>query len=235
MLQPPNTLKITDFGSAEVFRTVWETEPHKSRRLAGSEPYIAPEEFTEKEFDPVKVDTWACGIIYLTMIYNRIPWRAATSNDANYSFYLKCLRRMAAAAAAQSPTSPAPSLSPSSPTSPGAATPEITTGFPMLDHLPAGPRSLMLKLLDPDPSRRITVVDARKDPWFRSVVKERVARGDQALSKSDVETERGGGAGLGAGLGSKVRSHHGATKPAGMAAVVGAAGGKAGAGGKDGK
>jgi hypothetical protein len=65
MLDGRGSLKITDFGSAEVFRTVWEKEAHKSRRLAGSEPYIAPEEFTEKEFDPRAVDVWACGIMYV--------------------------------------------------------------------------------------------------------------------------------------------------------------------------
>ncbi|KAJ3335907.1 serine/threonine-protein kinase HAL4/sat4 [Gonapodya sp. JEL0774] len=185
MLQPPNVLKITDFGSAEVFRTVWETEPHKSRRLAGSEPYIAPEEFTAKEFDPVKVDAWACGIIYLTMIYNRIPWRAATSSDVNYSFYLKCLRRVSSSA---SPTAVN-----------NTSLPDITTGFPMLDHLPPGPRNLILSLLDPDPARRMNVIEARKQVWFRSVVKDRVERGDEALEKSDGETERIGASGLALG------------------------------------
>lgn len=64
MLDGKGSLKITDFGSAEVFRSVWEKEAHKSHRLAGSEPYIAPEEFTEKEFDPRAVDVWACGIMW---------------------------------------------------------------------------------------------------------------------------------------------------------------------------
>ncbi|KXS16024.1 Pkinase-domain-containing protein [Gonapodya prolifera JEL478] len=207
MLTPPLTLKITDFGSAEVFRTVWEATPHKSTRVAGSEPYIAPEEFTEKSFDPVQVDGWACGVIYLTMIYNRIPWRAATATDPNYKFYLRCRSRAVIAPAAESADTPgagdataaAPSSSPSTATTPGV--PVVTTGFPMLDHLPPAPRWLVYRMLDPDPRTRLTAADARMDGWFREVVTERVRGGDAAVGLSDGETEKGASALSGLGCG----------------------------------
>ncbi|KAI9026190.1 kinase-like domain-containing protein [Hyaloraphidium curvatum] len=161
MLDGKGSLKITDFGSAEVFRSVWEKEAHKSHRLAGSEPYIAPEEFTEKEFDPRAVDVWACGIIYLTMIYNRIPWRSATGADPNYKFYLRCRANSGAAEA---------------------------TAFPMLDHLPSGPRNLVFRMLDPNPDTRIAIEDVRRDAWFRNVVKSHIH--DQWMERSDSETEK---------------------------------------------
>lgn len=64
MLDSHGTLKISDFGEAEVVQSPWESEPHKSRGVCGSGPYIAPEEFTLKEFDARSVDVWSCGIMY---------------------------------------------------------------------------------------------------------------------------------------------------------------------------
>jgi len=83
-------LKITDFGNAECFRMAWETKPHLSRGVCGSEPYIAPEEFKENWFDPRLVDVWACGIIYMSMITGRLFWRIAKEKeDCNFKVYLE--------------------------------------------------------------------------------------------------------------------------------------------------
>ncbi|CAG8785344.1 3587_t:CDS:2, partial [Racocetra fulgida] len=68
LLTSTGCLKITDFGNGECFKMAWETQPHLSRGVCGSEPYIAPETFTSNWFDPRPVDIWACGIIYMGMI-----------------------------------------------------------------------------------------------------------------------------------------------------------------------
>ncbi|KAI8097632.1 kinase-like domain-containing protein [Halteromyces radiatus] len=90
-------LKISDFGSAECFSVVWE-EPdaqgkpilHKSKDLVGSEPYIAPEEFIQDEYDARKVDVWSCGIIYLAMRTGSHLWHIAKQGeDEAYDRYLK--------------------------------------------------------------------------------------------------------------------------------------------------
>jgi protein-serine/threonine kinase len=55
-------IKITDFGVATVFRTQWEKAPHLVHGIAGSAPYIAPEEWKQdQDYLPTKVDIWACG------------------------------------------------------------------------------------------------------------------------------------------------------------------------------
>lgn len=55
-------LKITDFGVSTVFKTVFEKQPHLVHGVCGSGPYIAPEEWKlENEYQPTKVDIWACG------------------------------------------------------------------------------------------------------------------------------------------------------------------------------
>jgi protein-serine/threonine kinase len=90
ILTSDGCLKITDFGSAECFRMAWETQPHPSRGICGSEPYIAPEEFKADSFDPRKVDVWACGIIYMCMITSRLLWRVAKEKeDCNFKVYLE--------------------------------------------------------------------------------------------------------------------------------------------------
>ncbi|CAI2184004.1 2430_t:CDS:2 [Funneliformis geosporum] len=89
LLTSSGCLKITDFGNGECFRMAWETQPHLSRGICGSEPYIAPEEFTEDLFDPRLVDVWACGIIYMSMITSSILWRVAKEKeDCNFKGYL---------------------------------------------------------------------------------------------------------------------------------------------------
>ncbi|KAJ3413253.1 serine/threonine-protein kinase HAL4/sat4 [Chytridiales sp. JEL 0842] len=121
-------LKITDFGVSEVFRTCWEKSSRKLKGVCGSEPYIAPEEWTENaEYDPTKVDVWACGIIYYAMLLNSVPWRAARLKDSHYQEYLSNRR------------------------------PQTSSGYIAFDRLPPGPRGLMYKILEPDAYMRPTV------------------------------------------------------------------------------
>ncbi|PKC11402.1 Pkinase-domain-containing protein [Rhizophagus irregularis] len=87
-------LKITDFGNAECFRMAWETQPHLTRGICGSEPYIAPEEFKDELFDSRSVDIWACGIIYMSMMTSSLLWRVAIEKeDANFKAYLEAKKK----------------------------------------------------------------------------------------------------------------------------------------------
>ncbi|KAG0037247.1 serine/threonine-protein kinase HAL4/sat4 [Podila clonocystis] len=79
-------LKITDFGIANVFKSVGDPNPLPCRGIIGSEPYIAPEEFHQEEYDPRAVDVWACGIIFYVMYYAAMPWaRADRKKDGRYA------------------------------------------------------------------------------------------------------------------------------------------------------
>ncbi|ODV88007.1 hypothetical protein CANARDRAFT_179630, partial [[Candida] arabinofermentans NRRL YB-2248] len=83
------TLKITDFGNAECFKTAWEDEIQLSGGISGSSPYIAPEEYLVKEFDPRPVDIWACGVIYMAMRSGRQLWKLANEEDEFFEVYLQ--------------------------------------------------------------------------------------------------------------------------------------------------
>ncbi|ORY49864.1 Pkinase-domain-containing protein [Rhizoclosmatium globosum] len=80
-------LKITDFGVSEVFRAPFESTSRKAQGMCGSGPYIAPEEFIQKEYDSEAVDVWAVGIIFYVMTYNSIPWKSASPQDSRYKHY----------------------------------------------------------------------------------------------------------------------------------------------------
>ncbi|KAG0307437.1 serine/threonine-protein kinase HAL4/sat4 [Dissophora globulifera] len=82
-------LKITDFGIANVFKSVGDPSPLPCRGIIGSEPYIAPEEFYQEEYDPRAVDVWACGIIFYVMYYAAMPWaRADRKKDARFARFI---------------------------------------------------------------------------------------------------------------------------------------------------
>lgn len=95
-LKPENLLlttrggiKITDFGNGECFRMAWENDAHMVSGLCGSAPYIAPEEYVDREFDARAVDVWACGVIYMAMRTGRHLWRVAKKEDEFYAKYLE--------------------------------------------------------------------------------------------------------------------------------------------------
>ena len=86
-------LKISDFGTSDVFKTAFDKIPHLSRGLCGSEPFIAPEEFNNLEYDAREVDIWASGVIFYCMLYAGTPWKQATQSDMDYNHYLKARRQ----------------------------------------------------------------------------------------------------------------------------------------------
>jgi protein-serine/threonine kinase len=90
LLTTHGALKITDFGNGECFRMAWEKETHMVSGLCGSAPYIAPEEYVDKEFDARAVDVWATGVIYMAMRTGRHLWRVAKKEeDEFYQRYLE--------------------------------------------------------------------------------------------------------------------------------------------------
>lgn len=82
-------IKIIDLGEAKVFHdSLHISTVIPDRGIHGSLPYIAPEEFDDKEYNPEKVDVWACGIILYEIIYHAFPWYRALLVDEKYKKYL---------------------------------------------------------------------------------------------------------------------------------------------------
>lgn len=80
-------LKLIDFGSAVVFRYPFEDTTVKAHGVVGSDPYLAPEVLTLKEYDPQPVDVWSIAIIYCCMTLKRFPWKAPKQSDPSFKLY----------------------------------------------------------------------------------------------------------------------------------------------------
>lgn len=157
LLTTHGALKITDFGNGECFRMAWEKEAHMTAGLCGSAPYIAPEEYTEKEFDPRAVDLWAVGVIYMAMRTGRHLWRVARKDeDEFYQRYLEGRKH-------EDGYAPIETLHRVSMSMTGALSGLST------DILKARCRNVIYSILDPNPSRRINASQVLKSEWVRQI------------------------------------------------------------------
>jgi protein-serine/threonine kinase len=89
------------------------------------------------------VDIWACGIVYYCLHFQELPWRVAQSSDPLYVAYASAC---------------------ASPQADKAACPQ-TIGL----LSPRSCRSLIRKMLEPDPKQRYTIDDVIKHSWLESV------------------------------------------------------------------
>jgi protein-serine/threonine kinase len=136
-------LKIGDYGASTVYRLPWEATIHMSTGLCGSEPYIAPEQFLGKPYDARLVDIWACGIVYYCLHFQELPWRVAQTSDPLYAAYASACASPQAAQSACPPT---------------------------INNLsPRACRSLLRKMLEPDPKARILIQDVVKHGWVEGI------------------------------------------------------------------
>lgn len=139
LLTQQGVLKITDFGNGECFKMAWEKEIQLSEGICGSSPYIAPEEFTQKLFDPRCVDIWACGVIYMAMRTGRQLWKLADQKkDEFFEEYL--LKRK-----------------------------DATGYDPIELLKRARCRNVIYSILDPKPERRITGKQILNSEWGREI------------------------------------------------------------------
>lgn len=156
LLTTHGSLKITDFGNGECFRMAWETEAHMTAGLCGSAPYIAPEEYTEKEFDPRAVDVWATGVIYMAMRTGRHLWRVAKKDeDEFYERYLEGRRD-------EDGYQPIETLH-------RVRDMSLWFSWLSLTDYKARCRNVIYSILDPNPTRRITASQVLKSEWGREI------------------------------------------------------------------
>lgn len=53
----------------------------------GSDPYLAPEVYEERKYDPTAVDIWSLAIIYCCMTLRRFPWKVPRVTDNSYRLF----------------------------------------------------------------------------------------------------------------------------------------------------
>ena len=168
LLTEDGHVKITDFGVSEVF--CGEHPGFRSTGgqcglnmkgckksapgICGSMPYIAPEVLAkEGEYDPRPLDVWSCAILYLTLVHGGSAWQKAHRSDPQYQRFMKGWDEFLA----KFDDSP------------------IDENYfpncgPVIDRLPtASQRRLILKMLHPQPEKRITIREALNDRVIRNI------------------------------------------------------------------
>ncbi|KAJ0132007.1 Uncharacterized protein HZ326_24904 [Fusarium oxysporum f. sp. albedinis] len=139
LLTGDGLLKVSGFGRSECVCLAWEKDVHMVSGIRGSGPYIAPEEYTDEEFDVYAADIWAYGVIYMALITGCPLWRTAKkSEDASYARYLKEHRQKEGFGPIES--------------------------LPRLRS-----RNTIYCLLDPNPSSRLTASYVLRSEWGREV------------------------------------------------------------------
>jgi protein-serine/threonine kinase len=168
LLNDQGHVKITDFGVSEVFcgehpglrSSAGECgknmkECRKSAPgICGSMPYIAPEVLAKKgEYDPRPLDIWSCAILYIALVHGGNVWQQADKSDAQY-------RPLAEGWEEFLKQDPDRAIDESNMPDCGR----------VIDLLPtSGQRRLILRMLHPDPEKRITIREVLKNPWVKRI------------------------------------------------------------------
>jgi serine/threonine protein kinase len=81
VLTKGGTLKIADFGVADVVQTCFEKESHVCHKWCGSEPFWSPELWTLKDKDEgyngQALDIWSAAVTYFCIRFQQLPFAAA--------------------------------------------------------------------------------------------------------------------------------------------------------------
>ncbi|KAK7207307.1 kinase-like domain-containing protein [Myxozyma melibiosi] len=160
LLTPDGTLKISDFGVSHV---VQEHPPDSEVKLCtavcGSEPYISPEVFPSDDdgtvlYDARTLDVWSCAITFFCITFGGHPFGKADMTDSRYREYVDKLHKFYLKY---------PDADFSIPDW------EIFPPLRMLTPFSNGCRKLILRMLEPDPKKRITAQQALNDPFVNRI------------------------------------------------------------------
>ncbi|KAI0838050.1 kinase-like protein [Hypoxylon sp. FL0890] len=174
LITKDSKLKITDFGVSEVFSGI-----HPGLREAGGQcgigmgeirlckpgicgslPYIAPEVLSKKvDYDPRALDVWSSAIVMLYLIFNANLWEKAQANlPGQRKTYLELVTgwEKINAKRASNPDDVAKDVYPR------------VEAFEFYVR-PVPLRRLLLNMLNPDPTKRITMNEVITNRWMKNV------------------------------------------------------------------
>lgn len=169
VMADPNCLKICDFGDAIVFRDPNASTPSSGNgaeqvdlcycRNIGTKGYHPPELARPEPYDPRPFDVWCAGLTCLFMFVERYSWDVADpEEDIYYALFDVGWRAFRLRQQDRIPTD--------------TSYPGCSGCFRILDQtneIHAGFRTLIFRMLDPDPAKRITIDEALNLPWVQAI------------------------------------------------------------------
>ncbi|KAL4895472.1 kinase-like domain-containing protein [Aspergillus ambiguus] len=171
-IKPENTLlasqqclKLCDFGTAIAFREKITAVTSnagsgniydKASAGVGTKEYQPPEVAAKDNrcYDPIKWDVWSLGLTFFNAVTASHPWERANAGDQRYVLYLQAWDTFLSDNKDRSVTETEYPYC-------------VVEGFLRLED--SALRTLILRMLHPDPAKRITVNDALNDPWFQDI------------------------------------------------------------------
>ncbi|KAL1418707.1 hypothetical protein MTO96_025739 [Rhipicephalus appendiculatus] len=87
LLDANDTIKISDFGMATVFR--FRGEERLLVKRCGTMPYIAPEVLV-KQYRAEPADIWSCGVILVALLGGELPWDKPSACCQEYKDWKEC-------------------------------------------------------------------------------------------------------------------------------------------------
>jgi serine/threonine protein kinase len=162
-----------------------------SSGIVGSDPYLAPEVYDEKKYDPQPADIWSLAIIFCCMSLRRFPWKMPRMTDNSYklfvsaptpgtegrpsfeSTYNRTSKSGGVVPKAADATEPQKKLEKprntalQGPASLDERKPEVIKGpWRLLRLLPRESRHIIGRMLEIDPRKRATMAEVLEDPWI---------------------------------------------------------------------
>lgn len=94
-------------------------------------------------YDARLVDVWACGIVYYCLHFSELPWRSAQPSDSLFAAYISAC---------------------------SSSTAYIASCPSTINNLnPRQCRPVLRKMLEPDPSKRLTIEQVMKETWVMKI------------------------------------------------------------------
>lgn len=175
--------------------------------IVGSDPYLAPEVYDERKYDPQPADIWSLAIIFCCMSLRRFPWKMPRMTDNSYKLFaatptpapetpkaksdseiskaagaVASIKAEGFVAGSKPPSQPAAaSDAPHRIINGGERKPEVLKGpWRLLRLLPRETRHIIGRMLEIDPKKRATMSEILDDPWVKGTV---ICRQDIATGK----------------------------------------------------
>ncbi|EAY23304.1 CAMK family protein kinase [Trichomonas vaginalis G3] len=79
MISPNQTPILIDFG---LCYEIVQTQENLRTTVCGTLEYMAPEVLVGQPYDPLKVDVWALGVCFYSMIFGQFPWNGTDKQIA---------------------------------------------------------------------------------------------------------------------------------------------------------
>lgn len=204
-------MKIIDFGSASVFKYPFENGITLASGIVGSDPYLAPEVYDERKYDPQPADIWSLAIIFCCMSLRRFPWKMPRMTDNSYKLFASPptpgtdIRRLSDPVPSKSTndldvpardavpeSTPAPKPEIPMNTSNGSIAPvkpEVIKGpWRLLRLLPRESRHIMGRMLEIDPKKRATLEEVLAEQWVSGTNICRQVEGDVYRASGHTHT-----------------------------------------------